>query len=85
MSNQKPETTATALKPCPFCGGAASLDDLGYCGPADCYDVVVVCDECDARGTTLFVDQHQPGAREFEAEVAAEAVAAWNKRSAESV
>lgn len=73
--------TETAISRCPFCGGAAALNGLGYCGPADCYDVQVECDDCGARSATLIVDQSLPNVAEQERDIAAEAVSAWNRRA----
>lgn len=68
------------LKPCPFCGGQARVSGLGYSGPADCYDVKVICDGCDAQTASFIVDQHSSDVGAIEAEVAAQAAAAWNRR-----
>lgn len=72
----------TTLLPCPFCGSDAHLSGLGYCGPADCYDVQVVCDRCDAQTATLIVDQSLPDVAAQEAQVSAKAAASWNRRVA---
>lgn len=74
------EHSQTAILPCPFCGGASALHGLGYCGPADCYDVKVECDDCGAQSATLIVDQSLPNVAEQERYIAAEAVSAWNRR-----
>jgi Lar family restriction alleviation protein len=73
--------TDTPLLPCPFCGGEAHLSGLGYCGPANCYDVTVVCDGCDAQTAALIVDQSRNDVKEQETAVSAEAAAAWNRRA----
>lgn len=77
-----PSNPETAIRPCPFCGGASALHGLGYCGPADCYDIFVECDDCGAQSATLIVDQSIGNVAEQEAFVSAEAVSSWNRRAA---
>jgi len=55
----------TELKPCPFCGGVASLTYRGYL-------VWVECDVCGAKGA--------PFLSEIEIERVGDAVVAWNER-----
>jgi Lar family restriction alleviation protein len=73
---------ALKLKPCPFCGGEAQLDEIQeaaeyspgiyYCGYAVC------CMNCIARVSAYedYDEPHDPAKRK------AEAVAAWNLRVA---
>lgn len=65
-----PETTATALKPCPFCGGEA---ESRYCTGLG-WDVCC----CNCGNKTRWVDR--PG--KSDAEDDAVGVAAWNRRAA---
>jgi Lar family restriction alleviation protein len=78
--NDRP--TQTAVRPCPFCGGDSTIQGLGYCGPAVCYDVRVECDDCGARTADLIVDQSIGNVAEQEADISAEVVSAWNRRVA---
>lgn len=60
----------TTLKPCPFCGGHATIHDLREAGKTDLW--LVGCDRCNGEplGSVL-----RGGDTE------AEAIAAWNSRS----
>jgi Lar family restriction alleviation protein len=78
MSDPIPDAETTKLLPCPFCGGSASIDGTGYSGPADCYEVSVRCQNCDARGMPTTVDQSE---NEDEADAVANVVSAWNRRA----
>jgi len=55
------------LKPCPFCGGKAALEDYGLNGNFK----IVKCLECGAR-TTLFLKNLNLGE---------DAIEAWNRRA----
>lgn len=69
--------TTTSLRPCPFCRSVAELDRTGYEGPADCYDVAVICTGCDARGPVCVVDR---SAGDDEAFAVAMVIEGWNRR-----
>ena len=60
---------ATALKPCPFCGGTADYDNSDN-GPYEW----VSCSECGARGPAMNYNEHGLGAAEK----------MWNRRPLES-
>lgn len=63
------------LKPCPFCGGKASLkfEDGKFGWPPDLN--YVKCVECGARGSVYYSDLRD------ELYKAKLAIAAWNRRS----
>ena len=71
----------TTLKPCPFCGSEAHISGLGYRGAADCYDVKVICDMCNAQTGALTVDQYSLDVVATEGQAAAEVAAFWNRRT----
>jgi len=69
------------LKPCPFCGGEASLTIPSEQVQADCADIYVSCDECEAEGQRFVVEMQDrtPYLWPYEQR---DAIAAWNQRSA---
>lgn len=69
-----------ALQPCPFCNGEASLIIPSNLVVADCADVYVACDECEAQGQTIIVELRDAVEGRFPQEEA-EAVQAWNQRN----
>lgn len=64
------------IKNCPFCRGRAELEGAAYAGPADCWDTLVRCTECEACGPTV-LGQHGDD-QETRCD---EAVAGWNGRA----
>lgn len=66
------------LKPCPFCGGNASVWGAFSVGPGKKLEKYVRCDECGARSDMFFVYiGSNPDA------VVKKAVKAWNRRMKE--
>lgn len=63
------------LKPCPFCGSAATM----FIGMRDFVDCCVICDECSAEGPT-FDEGNGSSKEEQEAFNKREAALAWNRR-----
>lgn len=68
------------LEACPFCGGKASLTIPSEHVQADCADVYVSCDECEAEGQHFVVEMQDrtPDLWPYEQR---DAIAAWNKRA----
>lgn len=69
------------LKPCPFCGGEASLWSVIMPFGADCDTITVQCSACDAIGANVLVDQDHHDQSDLPS-LEAEAIAAWNSRAA---
>ena len=65
------------LKPCPFCGGDAILNDPGG-SSADCYDITIRCLDCDAEVACLVDQDHNTDGG---AEAKAEVTQHWNRRT----
>jgi len=68
------------LEACPFCGGEASLTIPSEHVQADCADIYVSCDECEAEGQHFVVETQDrtPDLWPYEQR---DAVAAWNQRT----
>lgn len=68
------------LKSCPFCGGEASLTIPSEHVQADCADIYVSCDECEAEGQHFVVEMQDrtPDLWPYEQR---DAIAAWNTRA----
>ena len=69
------------IKPCPHCGGSASLYS-GYSRRHRDYFVYVRCDICGAQGK-LYGSSEDPAAVEWANDACTDAVKAWNMRKAE--
>jgi Lar family restriction alleviation protein len=67
------------LKPCPFCGGPADIITPSFPMAADCDDIFVKCEDCDAMGAQVLFDQDTHDAEDLE-DLIDEAVTAWNTR-----
>lgn len=65
------------LKPCPFCGGDAILNDPGG-SSADCYDITIRCLDCDAEVACMVDQDHNTDGG---AEAKAEVIQHWNRRT----
>lgn len=65
---------ASDILPCPFCGETARL--RGMPDSANCYEVQVQCDDCDAQGPPQIVEADDDAAERREA-----AISAWNGRA----
>lgn len=74
MENEK-------LKPCPHCGGAASLA-ANYSYRHRTFFVFVKCDVCGAQGK-LYSSEDTPEATEWKSRPCDDAAAAWNMRTDE--
>ncbi len=68
------------LRKCPFCGGDATIDVPHLPMLADCADVVVRCQNCDAQGQPVLFDQTVHGEDDLDA-LRQEAAEYWNKRA----
>lgn len=68
------------LKPCPFCGGEASLRSIRLPMVYDCDDVCIYCTNCDVDGPHILFDQSAHSADDLP-DLEAEAITAWNTRS----
>jgi Lar family restriction alleviation protein len=67
------QTSPVALKPCPFCGGGAVLDELFSRGEAkdpSAYNWFVHCTKCTVQQTCDHTRD--------------QAIAAWNRRAGEA-
>jgi Lar family restriction alleviation protein len=67
------------LKPCPFCGGDELHIETNSVQPDDFHDAYVVCEDCDAQGRHAMT---LGGWLPSKDDAKAEAVIAWNSRSA---
>ncbi len=79
VADQIPDSAK--LLPCPFCGGEASLTIPSEHVQADCADIYVSCDECEAEGQRFVVEMQgrTPDLWPYERR---DAIAAWNTRAA---
>ena len=82
MIENAPTVELSVYKPCPWCGGHASLNIDSLEGPRGtgypgCYEYYVQCDNCYAKapaGTFFDIDMKAEDAKQ-------NAINAWNKRS----
>lgn len=71
------------IKPCPFCGGEATLFG-NYNSKSDCWFVTVKCQTCNAQGGSVY---HSKGWRDmtndefFSYEASQRAIDKWNRRT----
>lgn len=71
------------LKPCPFCGGEAALIIPSELVEADCADIYVSCEECEAESQHVVVEMRDRTPDLWPCE-RRDAIAAWNTRLSHS-
>lgn len=76
MTSTRIDDAAVELSPCPFCGGDGILVPAPMHMIADCTDVYVRCQACDAIGPAVLYERDTA-----QDDPHPEAIAAWNTRA----